>query len=92
MYEILLALCMILQILDGVTTYLAVSRGGFERNPLVRWFLQKLGLCGGLIVTKVLACVFAAVIYLALPVLLYLAAVIYLGVVLGNVSVLRRLR
>ena len=48
----LLALLIVLQYYDGMTTYRLLSRGGRELNPLVRYAINKLGLERALILIK----------------------------------------
>lgn len=52
MENILLALLIILQYYDGLTTYRLLSRGGRELNPVVRWCIDRFGLLNGLILVK----------------------------------------
>ena len=49
---ILLALLLALQVADGRTTYLLLSRGGRELNPVVRWAINRCGLVPGLLLAK----------------------------------------
>ena len=52
MEYILLFVFTILQFIDSWTTYKVISKGGRELNPIVRFFIDKLGLKTGLAVVK----------------------------------------
>lgn len=52
MVYVLLALLVILQYYDGLTTYRLLSKGGRELNPVVRWFINRFGLRNGLLLVK----------------------------------------
>jgi hypothetical protein len=70
-----------LQILDGITTCQALEGGnGVEANPALKWIMDRVGVVGTLVVTKVL--LMAAVIAAAL-----VYPSIYLTWVLGIVVV-----
>lgn len=47
-----LVLLVVLQYLDGWTTYKVLSKGGRELNPVVRWFINQFGLLNGLVLVK----------------------------------------
>ena len=44
-----------LQIADGLTTYLVISKGGREKNPIVAWGMKQIGLIPALVAYKALA-------------------------------------
>lgn len=50
----LLALFVALQIADIVSTVRALNRGARELNPVMRWFMARLGRVGGLVAPKVI--------------------------------------
>lgn len=41
-----------LQIADGVTTYLVINKGGYEKNPVVAWGMKQIGLIPALVAYK----------------------------------------
>ena len=51
-----LALFIALQVADIITTLLILRDGGRELNPVVKWFIDRLGPVAGLLVIKLLAC------------------------------------
>jgi hypothetical protein len=56
MNELLLLVLLLLQALDGLSTYRIISEGkGYEANPVVAKILDSLGLVPGLVVSKVVA-------------------------------------
>lgn len=52
MEYILLAVFTLLQFIDSWTTYKVISKSGRELNPIVRFFIDKLGIKTGLAVVK----------------------------------------
>lgn len=85
-YE-LIALLIILQYLDGVTTYRLLQKGGRELNPLVAAVIDWFGVVGGLVAVKGAA----VALLVGLSFLsdapwgwLALACVVYVGVVVNN--------
>lgn len=85
-YE-LIALLIILQYLDGVTTYRLLQKGGRELNPLVATVIDWFGVVGGLVAVKGSA----VALLVGLSFLsdapwgwLALACVVYVGVVVNN--------
>ena len=88
---LLLVALAVLFVLDGYTTFLALSGGqGVESNPLLRWLFRRFGVTPVLVVTKLFAGVLIYVGYLqgATWVLLGLL-VVYLWIVWNNWGVLR---
>ena len=49
-----------LQCIDFVTTYLLISRGGRELNPLVRTLMEEIGLVPALVISKSFVAVLTA--------------------------------
>ena len=83
----LLTVLLLLQYFDGLTTYRLLSGGGRELNPVVRFFLDRLGLLPGLLVVKglVSVAVAAATFYGSMPWWLLVALIaIYIAVVTHN--------
>lgn len=65
---IIFSLFLLTQILDVVSTILALKRPNVvEKNPLLRWLMEKIGIVPALILTKVVAVLILAAIYLLLP-------------------------
>lgn len=88
----LLAILILLQIADGLTTYAIIKRGGTERNPAVRWVMAKLGMIPALIAVKAWAVGLLFVLYL-IPNGIYgmiPLALLYGWVIWNNVRVYRR--
>lgn len=48
----LLAAFIALQIADGITTYLVINKGGYEKNPIVAWGMKQIGLVPALVAYK----------------------------------------
>jgi len=93
----LIAAVVLLQALDGWTTYRIISRGvGYERNPVIQWLIDRLGLYGGLFAGKGAV---AALVALGAPLgwwdgeielyLLFGLAGLYSFVVVNNYRILR---
>jgi hypothetical protein len=74
----------ILQVLDLATTLLAFELGAFEMNPLVARLAVYLGPVGGVLCSKAIACL----IILRVRRLMWLANIIYTGVVFWNCIIL----
>ena len=55
---------LLLQILDGVASYHILSAGVPEVNPLVSYYIEQLGLMGGLLYGKLIACALVWLIFL----------------------------
>ena len=96
-YTSILVALIILQILDGVSTYLVIKSGGVELNGIVKKFLDKLGLVNGLIVAKTLGSAFAVALYFGFPDVWCVTAaivlvVVYTGVVINNFVVYKRIK
>ena len=52
-----------LQIADGLTTYLVISKGGYEKNPIVAWGMKQIGLIPALVAYKGLGVAAGATLY-----------------------------
>jgi len=93
MKQALLISFIVLQVVDGATTAVILARGGRELNPLVRFFIEKIGERTALAAVKTLAIVLFCVIYDPSPwwVLAALCA-LYVVICLRNVWVLWRQR
>jgi Domain of unknown function (DUF5658) len=74
----------VLQVLDLATTLLAFHMGAFEMNPLVAQFASFLGPVGGVLCSKAIACL----IVLRVRRLMWVANVLYTGVVGWNCVIL----
>ena len=78
-----------LQIADGITTYSAIRRKkGREQNPIVNWFIERLGLFPGLFLVKGVGVVMALWLWMAgsLPAMLLLT-VFYAYIVHKNYGI-----
>ena len=84
----------VLQCADAITTYIAIESGNAtERNRLVAYVMNKLGSFRGLMLIKTVAIMpfFYVTPTLPIVVVLYILIVVYLGVVLNNISVIRQI-
>ena len=52
---VLAALLTALQFWDGWTTYQIIKYGGIERNPVVKWFIDRLGVYVTMLIGKTVA-------------------------------------
>lgn len=82
-----IALLVLIALLDCMSTYYLLKRGGTELNPVVDFFIDRLGLHGGLAAVKVLT--LAGAFYYAEQVVLdrqtaFLTLVAYAGVAAWN--------
>jgi hypothetical protein len=59
----LLAVFIALQIVDGVTTYLVLTNGGYEKNPIVAWGMAKVGMVPALVLFKGLSVALGVILY-----------------------------
>lgn len=75
---------LVLQALDLATTLVAFRMGGFEMNPLVARLALFLGPVGGILCSKAITCL----IVLRVRRLVWVANVIYTGVICWNCIVL----
>jgi hypothetical protein len=93
---------MILNVLDGHSTYLVMKPNHFERekNPIARWVFRKLNIPRGIVIFKVLlmSILIVAISYYAawdpftINIAMLVADVLFLLVVLHNYAISRRLR
>jgi hypothetical protein len=74
----------VLQLLDLVTTLLAFRMGAFEVNPLIAGFTHLLGPTRGLILSKAIPCVLV----LRIHRLMWVANLLYTGVICWNCLIL----
>ncbi|HXE80617.1 MAG TPA: DUF5658 family protein [Vicinamibacterales bacterium] len=82
--DVVLALFLCAQILDGVFTYLGISNFGWtEGNPLIAWYMHRFGLVPSLTGAKLMAVLCAVILHvlgyhksLGVLTLLYLAVAI----------------
>lgn len=65
---IIFTLFLLTQILDGVSTTLALKKPNVvEKNPALKWLMDRLGVVPALILSKAIAVLIVAAIYLLLP-------------------------
>lgn len=65
---IIFTLFILTQILDVVSTTLALKRPNVEeKNPIMKWLMDRVGIIPALILSKVVAVLIVAAIYLLLP-------------------------
>ncbi len=98
---ILTLIFLILNILDGHSTFLVLKPHHYhrEKNPVARWIFKKLGIPRGIIIFKTLLLVililaisyYAAWDSLTINITLLVADLIFLGVVLHNYRVYKRM-
>lgn len=85
MEVILLIVFCVLQVLDTYMTYKLLASGvAHEANPVMAWFMEKIGTLSGMIVPKALLVVFLGVFALPYPWLLGILCVLYVWVVVHN--------
>lgn len=91
--NLLLVMAMIvMQALDGVLTVKILSHGGVERNPVVRWLMDRIGIVPALVATKGGACLVLVLMYwlfryeMALAVGVAVLAIGYVLVVVNNLA------
>lgn len=87
----LIAILIALQIADIATTYLALTRAGArEANPVVAWFIARLGLLPGLIIAKIVLVVPVIALGAKMPAVLISGIALYAAVIVNNLIVVRR--
>lgn len=65
---IIFTLFLLTQILDAVSTTLALKKPNVvESNPLLKWLMDRLGIVPALVLSKIVAVLIVAAIYLLLP-------------------------
>jgi len=89
---ILLAIIILLQVVDTVTTATLLKQGCYEWNPLQKWLMDRLGVLPSLIATKLVfvggcfLCAWYAELAIYFKVALYLFAIIFVYVCANNIS------
>lgn len=78
-----------LQMADAYTTYVILSKGGRELNPVMRVIMDRMGVLPGLLICKILLCV-AVWFYIMDKYILFICNVVYIGVVINNVLQMRK--
>ena len=73
-----------LQVLDLLTTLAVFHAGAFEANPLVAWLISHFGRLGGVFVSKLIPVLIA----LRVKRLIWVANLLYVGVVCWNIVIL----
>lgn len=84
----------LLQLADAVSTVLVLREGGYEKNPVVRWAMSKVGMIPALAATKIPTTALAAWALQAHPIAPYIFApviALYVWVVTNNLRIYRRL-
>jgi hypothetical protein len=101
LFGILIVLYIILNVLDGYTTYKVISRTSYhnERNPIARFIFKKIGVIGGVIAIKSLMIpIIALMIYYysfknyTMNLILVFADVLYSYAVINNFNVYKRVK
>lgn len=86
----MLAVLILFQVLDGLTTWFAITRhGAREANPVVAWFLARFGLIPGLVAAKAIGA--GASLWLATvsPLAALVCAAVYAWIIWNNWQVIR---
>lgn len=86
---------LITQIVDVVTTVLAVRSGASEGNPLIGMLIKKFGLIPALVATKFFVLLAVGVGFYFLPdwllsAILGMASIAFIAVIINNILVARR--
>lgn len=97
-----LGLFVLLNILDGRSTYIVMQPDHFERerNPIARWVLRKLGVLKGIFIFKTVLlavlipamCFYAAYEILTINIVLLVANLVFALVVLNNYRVYKKVK
>jgi hypothetical protein len=82
--------CVILKLLDVITTYLALTSGGIELNPIVGYLISSLGLIGGLVVVFLIFLV--AISFIRKNYLFIILVITHAIVVINNLIAIWRLQ
>lgn len=89
----LLIIFIILQIVDSITTYKAISKGNVELNPFMKYLFDKLGIVYSLIITKTAVSIFIGIVsyfkYVYSDYVLVFVCIFYVFVVLNNIKFLK---
>lgn len=87
----MLYLLIALQVADIITTIIALRGPAHEANPIVAWFIAKIGLVPGLIVTKGLAIAFFWYFQAQIPeVVFMLLCAFYVYIIYHNVQTIQK--
>lgn len=90
--DLLFVIVAALQIADAVTTTMALDRGGFEMNPILRWLFEWIGLNATFLITKGVGLVLLFMYGHMLHIAAWLVLIaVYVWVVHNNVKTVRRL-
>ncbi|MFA5498102.1 MAG: DUF5658 family protein [Candidatus Cloacimonas sp.] len=101
LFIILVVLYVILNVLDGHSTYLVISKTSHtnERNPIARFIFKKIGPLAGVIVIKSLIVPLVFLMFyffsfksLQMNIILLVANVLYLLTVINNYNVLKKVK
>ena len=63
MFNLLLITYIALQLLDFWTTHTIIKKGGYERNPLILWLMQRIGNTKALVVYKIIGILAGILVY-----------------------------
>lgn len=87
MAYLLLAIFILMQLADGLTTYLCIaSDKGKEANKIVEWGIKKIGIIPALIIYKFFA-ILAGILLINYPIFLLLLNLFYGYVVFNNFKI-----
>ena len=75
---------LLLQVLDGYSTYRILRNGGVEYNPVLRWLITKLGVVATMVITKSFVAAVAVGLFIIHSDAVYLGVVLYLAIVGNN--------
>lgn len=88
---VLAAILVVLQIVDGVTTYIALGNGDSEANPRAVWLFNKFGVLPTIVVSKLFISVVVVLLALTGSVIGYFVLlpliVLYAYVAINNLDV-----
>jgi len=90
--DLLLLSILILNIVDIYTTYQAISNSNAkELNPIVRFFIDKLGLVFGLLLTKAIFIAFIIAVYQYLPIYALIGInILYIAIIINNLIIIKK--
>ena len=90
---LLLTANVVLQVVDFVSTYLIINKGGKEVNPVVRFLINKFSLFGGLVIAKSIGVAIVLYLYsLSSVVGLSIMAVFFQLIAINNIKVYLRMK
>lgn len=87
----LFLLLVVVNVADIVSTLIAIRLGASEGNPLLKPFVERLGVVPGLLALKIPLLVLTYF-YAMYPIVLGALCLIFLGVVASNILVIRRIK